>query len=371
MGIDCGSQVVLCEYPIRLDTYEGCSHDCRYCFARMKRDISNVKPLHCAEQVRRFAAGNRTSTTSWCDWRIPLHWGGLSDPFQPAELEHRCTLEVLQVLKETQHPFIVSTKGRLVAEEPYLTLLSECDAVVQISMTSPLLDKLEVGAPTFAERIEMAARLAPRVKRVIARAQPYLPQCKASLIEALPAMKRAGIHGITIEGMKFKRRKPGLVKVGGDWAYPEEELERDYLAIRSRCRELGLAFWCAENRLRSLGDSTACCGCGDLPGFEGNRFNCVSIANGSGGGSVRADAAAGDGGLLQVAPPAGRGVRCDSAEELCRAYDGRGGCLLMPREAMRRKGTGAVLVRVPQCAGRYGALLRESPFCRAMMDFMR
>lgn len=284
MGIDCGSQVVLCEYPIRLDTYEGCSHDCRYCFARMKRDISNVKPLHCAEQVRRFAAGNRTSTTSWCDWRIPLHWGGLSDPFQPAELEHRCTLEVLQVLKETQHPFIVSTKGRLVAEEPYLTLLSECDAVVQISMTSPLLDKLDVGAPTFAERIEMAARLAPRVKRVIARAQPYLPQCKASLMEALPEMKRAGIHGITLEGMKFKRRKPGLVKVGGDWAYPEEELERDYLAIRSRCRELGLAFWCAENRLRSLGDSTACCGCGDLPGFEGNRFNCVSIANGSGGG---------------------------------------------------------------------------------------
>lgn len=43
----------------------------------------------------------------------------------------------------------------------------------------------------------------------------------------------------------------------------------------------------------------------------------------------------------------------------------------MPREAMRRKGTGAVLAGVPQRAGRYGALLRESPFCRAMMDFMR
>lgn len=23
MGVDCGSQVNLCEYPIRLDTYEG------------------------------------------------------------------------------------------------------------------------------------------------------------------------------------------------------------------------------------------------------------------------------------------------------------------------------------------------------------
>lgn len=43
----------------------------------------------------------------------------------------------------------------------------------------------------------------------------------------------------------------------------------------------------------------------------------------------------------------------------------------MSREAMRQKGTRAVLVGVPHYAGRYGALLRESPFCRAMMDFMR
>ena len=49
MGVNCGSQVVLCEYPIRLDTYEGCSHDCRYCFARNKRDIAAV--------VRSFPTG--------------------------------------------------------------------------------------------------------------------------------------------------------------------------------------------------------------------------------------------------------------------------------------------------------------------------
>lgn len=208
--------------------------------------------------------------------------GGLSDPFQPEEEKHRCTLEVLKVLKETQYPFIVSTKGRLVAEEPYLTLLSECNAVVQISMTSPLLDKLEKGAPTFKERIEMAEKVSPKVKRVIARVQPYLPQCKQTLIKALPDMKRAGIYGITIEGMKFKKKKPGTVRFGGDWAYPDDTLKRDYLEIRSHCRELGLAFWCAENRLRSLGDSTACCGCGGIPGFEGNPFNCVSVKNGSG-----------------------------------------------------------------------------------------
>lgn len=221
MGINCGSQVVLCEYPIRLDTYEGCSHGCRYCFARMKRDIDVVKPLHCAEQVRKFVGGGRTAETNWCDWRIPLHWGGLSDPFQPAELEHRCTLEALEVLRDSKYPFIVSTKGRLVAEEPYLSMLSECEAVVQISMTSPQLDRLEPGAPTFDERIAIAAKVAHRVRRVVARVQPYMPECRAALLDALPRLKEAGVHGVTLEGMKFKRRHPGLVKVGGDWCYPE------------------------------------------------------------------------------------------------------------------------------------------------------
>lgn len=59
MGIDCGSQVILCEYPIRLDTYRGCSHGCRYCFAQQKTDISVVKPDNCIESVRRFVGGGQ------------------------------------------------------------------------------------------------------------------------------------------------------------------------------------------------------------------------------------------------------------------------------------------------------------------------
>ena len=38
---------------------------------------------------------------------------------------------------------------------------------------------------------------------------------------------------------------------------------------------------------------------------------------------------------------------------------------------MTRPGTGGVLAGIPQVAGRYGRLLAESPFCRAMLDFMR
>lgn len=80
--------------------------------------------------------------------------------------------------------------------------------------------------------------------------------------------------------MKFKRGKKGLVKVRGDFCYPEDLLEAHYALIRDACHDNGLAFFCAENRLRPMGDSTACCGCGDLPGFRGNSFNAVSMLNG-------------------------------------------------------------------------------------------
>ena len=72
MGVECGSQAVLCEYHIRLDTYSGCSHGCKYCFARTKVDIEKVTMKNCAKQLRSFIEGKRTAVTKWCDWKIPL-----------------------------------------------------------------------------------------------------------------------------------------------------------------------------------------------------------------------------------------------------------------------------------------------------------
>ncbi len=282
MGIRCGSQVLLCEYPISLDTYANCSHGCRYCFAQTHAGFDNVKPLRCAESLRRFAAGGRTQTTNWCDFDIPLHWGGMSDPFQPAERRYGASLDLLKVFRETQYPFIVSTKGELITEDPYISLLADCNAVVQVSMCCPSYDKMEPGAPSFERRLEMCRQLSKACKRVIARVQPYITDVRREFIEQIPKIAEAGVHGITLEGMKFKRKKPGLVKVRGDWCYPERVLEQHYRQIKKRAHESGLAFYCAENRLRALGDSTSCCGCGDMEGFRGNKFNLVSIAAGGG-----------------------------------------------------------------------------------------
>ena len=78
MGCKCGSQIILCNLPVRFDTYRGCSHGCRYCFAQKKNDISHIERDESVDGLRSFIEGKRGNETEWCDWNIPIHWGGMS-----------------------------------------------------------------------------------------------------------------------------------------------------------------------------------------------------------------------------------------------------------------------------------------------------
>ncbi len=280
MSIECGTQVVLCDMPIRIDTYNGCSHNCKYCFVQAGYDISKIKASNCVESLKLFIGGKRTLNTNWCDWRIPLHWGGVSDPFQPIESKYKISFECLKVFAETQYPFVVSTKGKLLATDEYLQVLRKCNAVVQISMICGKYDRMELGAPTYEERLEMCRKIAPNCKRLIARIQPYMPEVLNDILKNIPRLKEAGVYGVTIEGMKFKTKKAGLVKVGGDICYPKSILKRDYERIKQECHKVGLKFYCAENRLRTMGDDMCCCGVDGLKGFDTNKFNACHIMNG-------------------------------------------------------------------------------------------
>ena len=276
----CGSQVILCDLPIRFDTYKGCSHLCSYCFTRKKADLNKIAPMEGVEALRNFINGKRSQETSWCDWNIPIHWGGMSDPFQPIEKDLKRSLECLKLLAETQYPFVVSTKGSLIAEGEYLELIKRCNCVVQISMICSSYDVLEQGAPSFEKRLEMAKAISPH-KRVIARVQPYLVELHSEIMTSLERMAEAGIYGVTVEGMKFERKRDtSLVKVGGDFVYPLDVIEPLFYELRDKAHSLGMKFYSGENRLRRLGDSLCCCGIDELEGFKGNDFNLNHIVHG-------------------------------------------------------------------------------------------
>lgn len=279
-GISCGSQIVLCDLPIRFDTYSGCSHDCKYCFARKKTELGEIRAGSSIKALKAFISGSRTRETAWCDWDIPLHWGGMSDPFQPAEKTHGASMEALKVFADSGYPFVVSTKGRLVAADPYVDVLRRCNAVVQVSAACPRYDRIERGAPPFLERMRMVQSVAPHVRRVIIRIQPYMIEAHTEIVKSLEAMKQSGAYGVIVEGIKLAKGHPGFVRVGGDYCYPLDQLKPRVEEIREKAHALGLAFFCGENRLRTMGDDMCCCGISGLKDFKGTRYNLAHLYNG-------------------------------------------------------------------------------------------
>ena len=268
----CGSQVTLCDLPIRYDTYVGCGHGCTYCFVSRKKNIDDIARGESAKGLRSFIDGKRTQTTNWCDWDIPIHWGGLSDPFQPIERKEKRSLDALKVFAETGYPFVVSTKSTLISEEPYLSILKQCNVVVQFSACSPKFDAIEKGAATYAERIRAASIIAP-FKRVNIRIQPFSPLIAKDIYDAIPEYRNVGIHGIIVEGMKFTKPKfDCLVPHGKDYVYPVEILLQHFGQIKERAHSYGLKFYCGENRLRAMSDELCCCGIEGL-GWKGNEAN--------------------------------------------------------------------------------------------------
>lgn len=268
----CGSQITLCDLPIRFDTYKGCSHACSYCFVLRKVDISKIELGESIRSLENFIAGKRDKGTAWCDWDIPIHWGGVADPFQPAERIHKRSLEALKVFAKTKYPFVVSTKATMLAEEPYFSLLKECNCVVQFSACSPRYNKIEKGAATYEQRIAAAEKIA-KVCRCNIRIQPYIPSIFQDVIKAIPKYAKAGIHGVILEAMKYtKSNIEGLVSVGSDRCYPVSALLPQYEAIKRACHKYGLKFYCGENRLRGLSDELCCCGIEGM-GWRENKAN--------------------------------------------------------------------------------------------------
>lgn len=271
----CGSQIMFCDVPIRLDTYVGCGFMCGYCNERIRlRAPATPSILEGLRSLRNFINGKRAHDTNWCDWDIPLHWGGISDPFQPCEEQYHQSLKMLKLFAEAYYPIIISTKSTLLIQREYLTLLRKCDVVVQVSMCSPTFGCWERHAPSFRDRLAMLYHLSRHTQRVIVRVQPYMPEIKSDVLKYLPVYAASGVHGITIEGLHWHKKRKGLTEKWGNWmCYPLETLAADFIEIRSACHENRLRFYCAENRLRYLGDSPTCCGCDGIPGFRVNVAN--------------------------------------------------------------------------------------------------
>lgn len=105
-------------YSFDLNIYRGCSHNCRYCYARKSHEYLNSKKYeseifvktNITEVLEKELKGGRTGGKF-------INIGGACDTYQPAEKKYQLMPGILKILIKYKQPVIISTKSDLILRD--------------------------------------------------------------------------------------------------------------------------------------------------------------------------------------------------------------------------------------------------------------
>ena len=291
------AQFVFCGNCFRADTYRGCNFGCRYCFANCRENA--YKPID--------MPGNVALARRWMDQalnqgqkhnivlemlnrRVPLHLGGMSDPFQSREWKMGRTKEFLKITREFNYPVSISTK---VSELPkaYFEILDPKIHTFQISLIGVSADyirRFETNTPEPEQRINFVLELKERGFWVSIRIQPLI-----DLEEALSLVQTTSnfVDYYTVEHLKLYKANSPLIRVmlpllattgkhyplmedGIKWAFATRQKKENVDAIRAVTT---VPIGCGDNDLHECSDSLNCCGVDLMPPAFENWFKYNSM----------------------------------------------------------------------------------------------
>lgn len=169
-----GNEGSKCNYPTRLDTYGcGCYHDCKYCYAKSLLEFrklwdANDPRVADIEAIKRKIDKLPQGTI--------LRLGGMTDCFQPCELEHRITYETIKHLNKRGISYLIVTKSHLVANDEYLEIYDKDLAHFQVTVTTTD-DNLSLSyerASVPSKRIKAIEKLQEKGFDVQLRLSPFI-----------------------------------------------------------------------------------------------------------------------------------------------------------------------------------------------------
>jgi DNA repair photolyase len=197
-------------YRWTVNPMRGCTHACRYCFARGSHeyleldagegfDSQIVVKTNIAAVLRKELARR-----SWqCE---PVALGTNTDPYQRAEGRYRLMPGIIKALADSGTPFSLLTKGTLLRRDlPLLTLAAQ-QVTVTVGVSLAIADaqlqrSLEPGTPSAAARLELIRLLADAgfaVNVMVAPIIPCLTDSFASLDALFAAIAGAGAASVTV-----------------------------------------------------------------------------------------------------------------------------------------------------------------------------
>ncbi|MEV6768972.1 Rv2578c family radical SAM protein [Nocardia sp. NPDC051030] len=199
-----------------INPMRGCSHACRYCFARGTHeyldldagedfDSQIVVKTNVSAVLRR-----ELHRRSWRRETVAL--GTNTDPYQRAEGRYRLMPGIIGALTESGTGFSILTKGTLLRRDlPLLTQAAQQVPVrlaVSIAILDPELHRgLEAGTPSPKARLELVRALTDAgfaVNVMVAPVIPYLTDGRAHLDELLGAIAEAGAAGVIVLPMNLR-----------------------------------------------------------------------------------------------------------------------------------------------------------------------
>lgn len=185
-----------------INAYRGCEHGCAYCFARPTHAYLGLSPgldferkLTVKKGIPELLRKELEKPRYECR---PMALGTNTDPYQPVEGKYRTTRKILEILSETNHPVMITTKSaRVVGDIDILAPMAARGlAAVMVSITTLDVETaktLEPRATAPHRRIEAVKALAEAGVPVSVSLAPLIPAINDHEIEAiLEAAAKAG-----------------------------------------------------------------------------------------------------------------------------------------------------------------------------------
>jgi DNA repair photolyase len=203
-------------FQYTVNGYRGCSHACRYCFARPTHeyldlncgtdfDTQVVVKTNVVDVLRR-----ELRRPSWGRQTVAL--GTNTDPYQRAEGRYALMPGIIAALADSGTPFSILTKGTLLRRDlPTITAAAgdvEVNVAVSLAVGDPELHRdVEPGTPTPSARLGLIAAISAAGLRCHVMVAPVLPRLTDSpeqLDALLGQIAAAGASGATVFGLHLR-----------------------------------------------------------------------------------------------------------------------------------------------------------------------
>lgn len=191
-------------YHWDLNVYRGCSHDCKYCYARYSHNYLQEKGSF---NQKIFVKSNiaealekQLRSPKWD--RSVINLGGVTDNYQSAESVEKQMPEILRLMIQYNNPIIISTKSDLILRDFDLIDALSRKTYVNIASTITTADeylqrKVEPGAVSPERRFFMLKEFGKTKASTAVHMMPlmpYLTDGEENIERVFAQAKESGVH---------------------------------------------------------------------------------------------------------------------------------------------------------------------------------